>query len=167
MQDIGAHSRTSDALPILVVGTTWLGWVPRSSCKPFNPAVGDAAMLAAWLLMDRSQQQQRHHTSHPAGFMTSAEQPLLACIRGLKMAAEVHSSVGGGGVQYVTRPWVQAAAISHTASRLLELEGQLCLASLSSASHYVWGSWRKVVAGCDNPQQLSAQVGGKMGGGIC
>jgi hypothetical protein len=145
-----------EAVPVLALGTDALGWVELAACRAYSVSAGTSALTSAWSSAGGCS------SFSPAAPLAGEElQALQACVRGLKLAAEV-TTAGFGGMGSVgsetTRAMVQTAGVACVARRLLELEGQLPAAAVCGGGFHFWHSWRRAVVAAETPQHLAAQV---------
>lgn len=163
MQEASPSGRPEDVLPVLVLGTDWLGWVERHSCRPFSLTSGQSALTSAWAAI----------TDDGGGGcrrpLMREEQPLLACVRGLKLAAEfcsmnsacmANQAMGAPlpAALDAARGWAAEVSCRYSTTRLLELEGQLPPGAMLNSSFAFWANWRRSVQAASSPHQLSSQV---------
>jgi hypothetical protein len=162
-----AGGSKEEAIPVLVLGTNSLGWVPQRSCQPFTQSSSTAAATAAWAAIARATSSSSSSSGPTSGALAEAGYPLLACIRGLKQAGlwlalgggQGQQTVGAAAAAAIARGWVQAEGLKAVAKVLLELEGQLPTGAVCNGQCQFWSSWRGAVMNASTPQHMASQVG--------
>lgn len=134
------------ALPVVVLGTQWCGWLEKASCRAYSLTAGESALASAWSGVSLCD----------GGPLCDESQPLLACVRGLKQAEEYY--LAGSAASGRTTAWVQVVGCQYLANRLLQLEGQLPADCLLNQHHGFWHQWRSMVGQAESPAALASHL---------